>query len=62
MIIRMRDIRRIAYCSRGARRFFARHNLDWQAFLRNGIEADKLLACNDAMADALVESVRNHGR
>ena len=58
MIITMRDIRAARMCSRGTRAFFARHGLDWSAFLENGIEAEKLTATGDAMALKVVEVAR----
>lgn len=60
LTIRMRDIRAAKMCSSGARQFFERHNLDWSGFLKNGIEAEKLLATGDAMARRVVEVA--HGR
>ena len=55
MIITMRDIRKAKMCSRGARAFFERHDLDWDAFLKTGVDAQKLLATGDAMAAKVVE-------
>jgi len=55
MIITMRDIRRAKMCSVGARAFFIRHGLDWQSFLKQGIDSDKVLATGDAMAKRVVE-------
>ena len=55
MIITMRDIRRAKMCSIGARAFFIRHGLDWSAFLKQGIDSDKVLATGDAMAIRVVE-------
>ncbi len=54
MIITRADLHDIRYCFKGARKFFAKHSLDWQDFVKNGIEAEKLLATKDAMADKLV--------
>lgn len=45
-----RHIAALRYCNRGARAFFARHGLDWPAFLREGVPADALRATGDAMA------------
>lgn len=45
-------------CSRGARIFFNRHGLDWQGFLKNGIEAEKLESTGDAMALQVIEVAR----
>jgi hypothetical protein len=53
--ITMRDIRRAKMCSVGARAFFIRHGLDWSAFLKSGIDSEKVLATGDAMARKVVE-------
>lgn len=56
---------RQGYCHGQARAFFKRHGLDWLSFLRNGIEADLLVATGDALALKLVEHARQevaHGR
>lgn len=58
MIITMRDIRAAKMCSRGARKFFERHGLDWGAFVKSGISAEKLEATGDAMAIQVVEVAR----
>jgi hypothetical protein len=57
-VIRMSDLRAGRMCSRGARAFAERHNLDWQDFLRNGIPASKLEATGDAMIIKIVEAIR----
>lgn len=43
-------------CSRGARDFFIRHNLDWSTFLQEGIDEELLIATGDAMALQVVEA------
>lgn len=58
LIIRMPDVRRAFMCSRGARLFFERHDLDWSNFLKHGIPASQLLATGDYMAQRLVEVTR----
>lgn len=58
MIITIRDVRAVRYCSRGARDFFKRHGLDWADFLMNGIEDVKLLSTGDPMARKVVEVAR----
>lgn len=45
---------RIGYCHRQARAFFVRHGLNWQAFLRDGIAAQRLVDTGDALALYLV--------
>lgn len=52
----MRDIRAVKMCSRGTRAFFIKHDLDWDEFLSEGIEAQKLLDTGDAMAIKVVEN------
>ena len=59
LIIKMRDVRKAGMCSAGARSFFLLNNLDWQAFLRDGIESDRLLATGDAMAIQVVRIAEN---
>lgn len=56
MIVLVQDAATVRYCHRGVRAFFARHGLDWSDFVKNGIEADKLRATNDAMAMRLVKA------
>lgn len=57
-IIRMPDLRAAKMCSSGARRFFDRHGLDWQDFLKHGVSAATLAATGDHMALTLVEKTR----
>lgn len=61
MIVRLEDLRAVTgftarpgLCHRGARAWCARHGIDWQAFRRDGIEGDVLLAIGDAFAVAIV--------
>lgn len=42
------------YCVKGMRQFAARHELDFDAFAREGIDADVLRNTGDAMAEAIV--------
>lgn len=58
-IVRMVHIRQAKMCSSGAREFFKRHGLDWQDFLNNGIDAEKLRATGDAMAIQVVKVAEN---
>ncbi|URA07149.1 hypothetical protein P9A48_gp41 [Xanthomonas phage Mallos] len=51
----MEHIRQARMCSRGARDFFIRHNLDWSTFLQEGIDEELLIATGDAMALQVVE-------
>lgn len=59
MKIYFSDLARAKMCSKGTRKFFAEHELDFQDFLKNGIDEHLLLNTNDAMAKRLVEVARN---
>ncbi|QNN97194.1 hypothetical protein P9A51_gp39 [Xanthomonas phage Xp12] len=61
-VVRMEHMRRLGYCSAGVRSFFQRHGLDYSAFLRDGIDADKLAETGDGMALAVVEESKNGRR
>jgi hypothetical protein len=54
----MTDIRAAKMCSKGARKWAQRKSIDWAKFLREGIEAEELIATGDAMAARLVEVAR----
>lgn len=43
-------VRKAGLCSRGARAFAIKNNIDWSIFLREGISPDKVREINDAMA------------
>lgn len=55
MIITIDDIRQAGICVAGARPWFRQHGLDFADMLKNGIEAERLLATGDAMAIRVVE-------
>lgn len=57
--VRMLHVRQAKMCSRGARDFFKRHGLDWNEFLSEGIDAEKLEATGDGMALQVVKVARN---
>lgn len=48
------DMRSLGYCNRGAREWFARHQLDWSQFIDQGLPAPLLLATGDSMAEEVV--------
>jgi len=48
------DVRAVGLCVNGTRLWFARHDLDFRAFVREGCAADTLLATGDAMAQRVV--------
>jgi hypothetical protein len=49
---------RPGFCRGQARAWAARQGLDWRDFVRNGIDAEQLLATGDGFAIALVEWAR----
>lgn len=59
ILVKMTHVRQAGMCSKGTREFFKRHSLDWQEFLKNGIEAAKLEATGDAMAIEVVRVAKN---
>lgn len=58
MIVRIADIRAAGYCVKGARKWFELHDLDFKAFLRDGIPAAELVEKGDALAKRVVEMKR----
>jgi hypothetical protein len=46
------------YCSRKMREFADRYGLDWEAFIKDGIDEEALLATDNAMAKKVVEFAR----
>ena len=55
MIIKMRDIRAAKMCSRGARQWFERNGLDWNDFLKNGVDSEKVLQTGCPIGKRVVE-------
>jgi len=58
VIVTIDDVRAVGLCVNGSRAWFERQGLDFRAFLRNGLDAEALLATNDAMALRAVEHAR----
>jgi len=50
--------RKPGYCSSKSRVWFERHGFCWSDFLKNGIDAELLLATQDALAERLVAWAR----
>lgn len=59
IMVTMRHIRQCKMCSRGARAFFDRHGIDWNAFLKGGVPAESLEATGDAMAKKVAQAARD---
>lgn len=58
ILVTMEDVRIAKMCSRGAREFFKRHNLDWDRFLKEGLPVEMIEATGDAMAIKVAEVAR----
>lgn len=54
-LITINDIRQAHYCTGGARAWFKLHDLDWPAFIADGLPASTLLATGDGMAERVVQ-------
>ena len=61
-VITIDHVRAVGLCVNGTRVWFARQDMDFRAFLRDGCAADTLLATGDAMALRVVEHARAHIR
>ncbi|WP_180040805.1 hypothetical protein [Acinetobacter sp. YH12218] len=59
MKIYISDLRKAKMCARGSRAFFLAQGWDWQDFLKNGIDLKTVEKTNDAMAQQVVEYVKN---
>lgn len=55
MIIKMYHARKAGYCSEGLRRFAISHNIDWAAFLKDGIKSEDLAEIDDAQVKRLIQ-------
>lgn len=53
-LITIGDIRASGHCVRGAKAWFAAHDLDFADFVRNGAPASVLLATGDDLAQFVV--------
>ena len=62
IIITINDVRAAGLCVNGSRAWFARHGLDFRAFVREGLDAETLLATGDAMALRVVNYAQAHAR
>ena len=55
LIVTIAHVRAAGLCVNGTRVWFARHDLDFRTFLREGCAAETLLDTGDAMALRVVE-------
>jgi hypothetical protein len=60
--IYLSDIRKVAMCSKGSRKFFERHSLSWGDFIKHGVDIEIIKNTNDAMAEKVVKFVESGRR
>jgi len=58
LIVTIEDVRLAGLCIPGARLWCRRHGIDWHRFLKEGVEAARLIEARDAMAMRAVETAR----
>ena len=56
--VTIQDIRAARYCLPGARPWFRRHGLNWQAFLDTGLPAETLRATGDALVEPVIAQAK----
>ena len=62
MIIKISDVRKAGHCTRGARRWFDAHGMDFKQFLSTGIDADEFIARGDSLAKRVVDLTKERQR
>lgn len=55
VLVKMAHVRQAKMCSKGARRFFERHGLDFAQFLATGLDSSLIRGTGDAMAIKVAE-------
>ncbi len=55
-IVTTADLRAVGYCFAGVRPWFARNGFDWQAFIEQGISAERLRATSDALIEPVIRA------
>ena len=53
--VTIRDLRAARYCLAGVRPWFQRHGLNWQDFLKHGIDPERLRATDDALVEPVIQ-------
>lgn len=59
IIVTIVHVRDAGLCSRGARAWFARHNLDFRDFLTKGLPISQIDALNDALGNKVAAAARD---
>ena len=58
-IVTTNDTRALQYCNKGVRAFCQQHNIDYQNFIKNGIDESVLANLDDVMASKLIEYAKS---
>lgn len=64
MRIYLRDFKHAGHCANGIRGWFAQQGFDWRDFVKNGIEAQRMIDTGDVLAIEIVrrkQAEENHG-
>lgn len=56
MIITIQDLRKAKMCNKGVRQFAKLHGLDWNNFIKNGIDEKEVAHIENAMAQRVIEA------
>lgn len=56
--VHIRHVRAARLCTKGGREWFARYNLSWSDFLKNGIDIETLEATGDPLAARAIAKAR----
>lgn len=59
MRVTLQDAIVLGYCRRGCREFAARHNLDWNAFRQEGLDASEFEEIDDEMCRQFLAQARS---
>ncbi len=60
MIVTIGDIRKY-HCVKGIRNWFKLYNLNFDSFLKDGIDSEILLKTNDVLATRVVNGINKNG-
>jgi len=58
VLINIRHARDLNYCVRGCKTFCEKHNIDFKAFVKNGVPEEEFLRTGDGMAIKMVEKAK----
>lgn len=63
VLVTIQDIRGAHLCSAGAREWFTQHGLDWDDFVKNGMDSDRGKDIDDVMMQQVIRNAeKRHGR